>query len=85
MKAAHLIRSIGPAVLALTLALAYGPGCATSPATTQPSSVSEDADQALRDPFNYKQTSDFHDISGGGLTDLNKDAFKRDVDHVLNP
>jgi hypothetical protein len=25
------------------------------------------------------------DISGGGLTDFHGDAFKKDMDHVLNP
>jgi hypothetical protein len=40
--------------------------------------------RALSDPMNYAPTED-QDITGGGLTDFHGDAFKKDMDHVLNP
>jgi hypothetical protein len=43
-------------------------------------------DAALRDPMNYSpHTKDHTDISGGGMTDFKKDAFKRDVNSVFGP
>ena len=67
-------------VLGATL---IGPGCESSNRpTTRPS---DRQSQALRDPFNYKPGVDEHDISGGSLGNYDRDAMKRDVDHVLNP
>lgn len=42
---------------------------------------------ALRDPFNYSpyQNDRRHDVSGGGIMHFDKEAFKRDVNTVLNP
>jgi hypothetical protein len=40
--------------------------------------------RALGDPMNYSPGNN-DDISGGGLTDFHGDAFKKDMDHVLNP
>ena len=48
-------------------------------------SASQRADQALRDPFNYKPADDRYDISGGDIKHFDKDAFRKDVDNVLNP
>ncbi len=44
-------------------------------------------DDALADPFGYKVDlkEKPRDISGGGLTEFDRDAFKRDVDAVFNP
>jgi hypothetical protein len=43
-------------------------------------------DDALKDPMNYSANPlDRSDISGGGLMDFKKDAFKKDVDSALNP
>jgi hypothetical protein len=41
--------------------------------------------RAMSDPMNYSPGHEDEDISGGGLTDFNSDAFKKDMDHVLNP
>jgi hypothetical protein len=43
--------------------------------------------RALGDPMNYSPNADQDnpDISGGGLTDFHGQAFKKDMDHVLNP
>jgi len=42
---------------------------------------------ALRDPFNYSpyQNDRRYDVSGGGIMHFDKEAFKRDVNSVLNP
>jgi hypothetical protein len=53
-------------------------GCSTSKPADDPTT------RALSDPMNYAPAED-QDISGGGLTDFHKDAFKKDMDHALNP
>ena len=60
------------------LAMLVGGGCADKADTPA-------ADRAMADPMNYKPGFEDSDISGGGLTDFNKKAFRRDVDSVLNP
>ena len=40
--------------------------------------------RAMSDPMGYSPR-EHEDIAGGGLTDFNSDAFKRDMNHVLNP
>ena len=58
-------------------------GCTTSgSATTRPSNWTQ---QAQGDPYNYDPKWEQPNISGGGLRNFDKDAFKRDVDHVFNP
>ena len=56
-------------------------GCADE---EKPSGFRERQDKALEDPFNYS-VHDRTDISGGGLMELRKDAFKKDVESVFNP
>lgn len=68
--------TIGLSVLGF--AMLMGVGCADKTDTTA-------ADRAMADPMNYKPGFEESDISGGGLTDFNKKAFRRDVDSVLNP
>ena len=52
----------------------------------KPTDVRSRQDAALRDPMNYgSNISDRNDISGGGILDLRKDAFKKDVNAVFNP
>jgi hypothetical protein len=41
--------------------------------------------RAMSDPMNYSPGHEDEDISGGGLSDFHGDAFKKDMDHVLNP
>ncbi len=72
-----------PAVLAIILfAAATFAGCAED--AQQPSNFRARQDAALRDPFNYGAYEE-PDISGGGLTDFNRNAFKKDLNSVLNP
>ena len=62
------------------------PGCASSDKkpTTQPSSVADRQNEALRDPFGYKPDMN-SDISGGDVGHLDRDGLKRDLNNVLNP
>ncbi len=59
-------------------------GCSSGP-TTRPSSVSQRADEAIRDPFGYKPASVDRDVSGGDLGHFDKDAMRKDLNDVLNP
>jgi hypothetical protein len=54
-------------------------GCST----TKESSTYDRQEQALKDPFGYNGDPKKSDLSVTG--DGDKDALKRDVDHVLNP
>ena len=61
-------------------------GCAEKKQpTTRPSTAYERSQQALQDPFNYSPDMGDHDVSGGGIGDLDRDALQKDVDHVLDP
>jgi hypothetical protein len=65
----------------LGAAMLGGAGCSSD-------STSERDDpttRALSDPMNYSPSQDGQDISGGGVSDFHGDAFKKDMDHVLNP
>lgn len=43
-------------------------------------------DSALSDPYNYSPfRGQATDVSGGGITDFNSKAFKRDANSVFNP
>ena len=52
--------------------------------TTRPASASDRQDAALRDPFGYSPGID-NDISGGGVSEFDRKAMRKDIDHVLNP
>ena len=63
-------------------------GCASDKGpTTRPSSIRDRQDAALQDPFGYSPNmdKDSPDVSGGDLGHLDRDAMKKDIDHVLNP
>ena len=53
--------------------------------TTRPDSVHERQEQAMRDPFGYKTDTGKADISGGGLTEFDREGFNRDLKNVLDP
>ena len=61
------------------------PLCLLTPACVdhQPDAQSRQ-DALMKDPFSYK-TDDTPDISGGKTNQLDRDALKKDLDHVLNP
>ena len=63
-------------------------GCASDKhPSTQPSTVSDRQEAALKDPFGYSPNMDKepNDVSGGDLGNLDRKAMKKDIDHVLNP
>ena len=54
--------------------------------TTQSSSSYDDpTTRALSDPMNYSPSNQDDNITGGGITNFDSDAFKKDVNHVVNP
>jgi hypothetical protein len=68
-------------VLALAAgAMALAAGCSSSATSAE----GDPTTRALNDPMNYSPDAD-QDVTGGGLTDFHGDAFKKDMDHVLNP
>lgn len=59
--------------------------------TSRPLSARERQEAALRDPFTYGPSQqdgmmmDDPNISGGGLSEFDRDGFRKDVDRVFNP
>jgi hypothetical protein len=72
-----------PALLTafLTLAALLAIGC-TYNGDDAPQSTTRPADAALKDPYG-KWSNVNSDISGGGVSNLNRDALKRDMDSFL--
>ncbi len=61
-------------------------GCSDNKPTTQPTSIRDRQDAALKDPFGYSaDVNKERDVSGGGIFELDKDGLKKDLDHALNP
>ena len=60
-------------------------GCANTHPTTRPSDARERQEAALHDPFGYSPGIEKKDISGGKVNQYDRDAMRKDVDHVLNP
>jgi len=58
-------------------------GCSNRGPTTQPSTISERQEQALRDPFGYNPDFKKTDMSVSGQND--PDGLKRDLHDVFNP
>jgi hypothetical protein len=61
-------------------------GCAShkSP-TTQPMSMYDRQDAAMRDPFGYSPDVQHETVTGGKTGEFDRNAMKKDIDHVLNP
>lgn len=57
--------------------------CATPEGS--PDSDSDPSTRALSDPMGYRPIWDDADVTGGGMNNFNSKAFKKDVDHVVNP
>jgi hypothetical protein len=61
-------------------------GCSSAKQpTTRPASAYDRQEEALKDPFSYSPNKEKQDVSGGGISEYDKKAMKRDIDHVLNP
>ncbi len=86
MKRSAGLRHLLPISLCVGVFVATIAGCASDKQkpTTQPSSMSQRQDAALRDPFGYKPDMS-RDVSGGGIGDLDRDALKKDLNNVFNP
>jgi len=73
----------------LTCGFLFVSGCAqngpTTQPTTRPATARERQDAAMRDPFGYSPDAGKTDISGGGLTDFDRQGFNRDMKNVLDP
>ena len=67
--------------VAIPFAIARLPGCASTPASTQPTSFTDQQNAAMNDPFNYKPT--FNGNNDTGSFDSN--GMKKDMNDVLNP
>jgi len=63
------------------LGLLAAAGC-TYDGDVKPESTTKPAEGAVREPFG-KWSSVNTDVSGGGTSNLNRDALKRDVDNFL--
>ena len=80
-------RTIGlgsAAAMATAVATVGGGGCNSGPASTQPATVEQRQDSALRDPMSYKQQVG----NGDGNTDithLDSGGLKRDLNDVFGP
>lgn len=76
-----------PIILASLVLSLVAAGCNVyegSP-SDQPRRIQDRQKQALKDPFRYSPDLGDNDISGGGIRDFDKSAFKRDVDSVFSP
>ncbi len=62
------------------------PGC-TQPAspTTRPATLRERQDKALKDPMVYSPDMESTDVSGGDLSEFDRDGFRKDLKNVFNP
>jgi hypothetical protein len=73
------------AVASMAAMLLLAAGCSSgSRLPDDESTLGDPTTRAMSDPMGYAP-SEHEDISGGGLTDFNNDAFKKDMNHVLNP
>jgi hypothetical protein len=67
-------------LLVLSAALAAA-GCGQDEKSTAP----QRQEKVLTDPFHYSPFDKNPDVSGGGIGEFRKEAFKKDVDNVINP
>ena len=68
-------------LIVLAGALMLAAACSTDSRSDQ----DDPTTRAMADPMNYSPSDQDEDISGGGLMEFHKDAFKKDMDRVLNP
>ncbi|MGA2443716.1 MAG: hypothetical protein ABSH08_22405 [Tepidisphaeraceae bacterium] len=73
------------AMASMAVLLVLCAGCSSNSQLSDDDSTPGDpTTRAMSDPMGYAPAQ-HEDISGGGLTDFNSDAFKKDMNHVLNP
>ena len=84
----HRINRRGLGVIpasAIAASLLAGCSSGTNGPATQPSTISQRQDQALKDPFGYNPDLKKSDMTVGGNGPFDKEGLKRDTDFVLNP
>ena len=71
----------------LAASLLAGCGSSDQRPTTRPATAYERQQKALEDPFGYSPDMDraHEDVSGGDLGHFDREAMKKDLDHVFNP
>jgi len=82
MKLAGAVQSAG-LLIALSLAPFVAMGCASGPSQDQMDRDRQAA--ALKDPFGYNPDPHKSEDTVSGNGEFDKDAFKKDLDHVINP
>ena len=87
MKRRAVICRLCFCVLVSGAGLRLAGGCASdnNHPTSRPASMRDRQDRAMKDPFNYSPDAGSTDISGGGLTDFDRQGFNRDMKNVLDP
>ena len=68
--------------------LTFSSGCTYESSSSPPMTMKQKQEATLRDPIQYKpdnENTNPYDLSGGGINNLDKDALKRDLHHVLDP
>ncbi|HYO11060.1 MAG TPA: hypothetical protein VER17_18995 [Tepidisphaeraceae bacterium] len=81
-------RAGGSVLFLCTFAFVFLAGCSPRKApTTRPAGTYDRQEAALKDPFGYSPdiNADRPDISGGKLSEFDRKAMRKDLDHVLNP
>jgi hypothetical protein len=75
------------AISAIGIAVSLLAGCSsgTNAPATQPSTISQRQDQALKDPFGYTPDLKKSDMTVSGHGEFDKEGLKRDTDFILNP
>lgn len=83
----HFAQTARLAVALAVFACAAGCGASgdRSQPTTRPAGMYDRQEQAMKDPFGYSANPGKTDISGGGLTEFDKDGFRKDLKNALDP
>jgi hypothetical protein len=83
---ARTVRSFGLCLPILTLL--FCAGCTYESTGKEPETLQQKQEETARDPIDYKPDNENtkpYDISGGGFNNLDTNALKKDIDHVLDP
>ncbi len=82
----YLLRSSILCFLSSILLLSVG--CTYNATGNEPETLQQKQEETVRDPISYKPDNENtkpYDISGGGINNLDSNALKKDIDHVLDP
>jgi hypothetical protein len=61
------------------------PSCLLLGCSDNSETMHERQERLLGDPFSYKMDDNEQDVSGGTISELDRDALRKDIDSVLNP